>query len=164
MIWIRHFQKAIIKYFEEAIYNKFFKNLLWIFILGILLLLLSIIIERVRKKNLENYPTASITKREFWGENFISVTSEDNSNYSVVSKGNISYNPCRANVGSLGINVGEENLAVTSAYTVFWMISDDYLPEYVYLQITKNNEIINRSSGTVRQSLNKDDFLNIQYQ
>ncbi|GAB7391664.1 N-6 DNA methylase [Lactococcus petauri] len=133
------------------------------------------IIERVRKKNLENYPTASITKREFWGmpngeefwgENFISVTSEDNSNYSVVSKGNISYNPSRANVGSFGINVGEENLAVTSAYPVFQMISDDYLPEYVYLQITKNNEIINeiinRSSGTVRQSLNKDDFLNIQ--
>lgn len=106
------------------------------------------------------------TGEEFWGENFVSVTSEDNTNYSVVSHGNISYNPSRANVGSFGINVGESSVAVTSAYPVFQIISEDYLPEYIYLQITKNpeiiNEIINRSSGTVRQSLNKEDFLNIQ--
>lgn len=133
------------------------------------------VIERVRTINRENYPTASITKsefwgmptgEEFWGENFVSVTSEDNTNYSVVSHGNISYNPSRANVGSFGINVGESSVAVTSAYPVFQIISEDYLPEYIYLQITKNpeiiNEIINRSSGTVRQSLNKEDFLNIQ--
>lgn len=133
------------------------------------------IIEHTRIKNSEKYPTASITKKEFWGmpigeefwgENFISVTSADNSNYSAVSKGNISYNPSRANVGSFGINVGETPLSVTSAYPVFKVISEDYLPEYIYLQITKNpdiiSEVINRSSGTVRQSLNKEDFLNIQ--
>lgn len=136
------------------------------------------VLKEVREKNKNRYPTASITNTEFWGmplgeelwgENFFSVTSDDNVSYTEVKPGDISYNPSRANVGSFGINVSDYCVAVSSAYPVY-RIKDDmtskFLPEYIYLQIKFNsnivNEIIDRSYGTVRQSLHKEDFLKLQ--
>ncbi|MCL1935854.1 MAG: N-6 DNA methylase [Defluviitaleaceae bacterium] len=133
------------------------------------------ILNRVRIHNTNMYETASITKQEFWGmpigndfwgENFISVTSADTSNYNVVNPKCISFNPARANIGSFGINIGNKPLSVTNAYPVFEIKNKKFLPEYIYLLLRKNNDILeeiaNRCYGTVRQSLSPEDFLKIQ--
>lgn len=136
------------------------------------------ILEPIKEKNVEQYPTASITKSEFWGMplgkdlwgiNFISVTSEDNSNYNVVRKHNISFNPARANIGSFGICLSDNPVAVTSAYPVFKVKEDlrgKYIPEYKYLQLRHNPEVLEdiaeRAYGTIRQSLSQKEFIKIQ--
>ncbi len=136
------------------------------------------ILEPIKEKNVEQYPTASITKSEFWGMplgkdlwgiNFISVTSEDNSNYNVVRKHNISFNPARANIGSFGICLSDNPVAVTSAYPVFKVKEDlrgKYIPEYIYLQLRHNPEVLEdiaeRAYGTIRQSLSQKEFIKIQ--
>ncbi|WP_297942775.1 type I restriction-modification system subunit M/S [uncultured Campylobacter sp.] len=136
------------------------------------------IMERIREKNSDRFPTASITNSEFWGmplgeelwgENFISVTSEDNSDYSVVRKNDISFNPARANIRSFGLCKSESPVAVSSAYPVFRLKEEytgKYLAEYVYLQIKHNPEVLEdiaeRAYGTIRQSLSKDEFKKVQ--
>ncbi|ASE37321.1 restriction endonuclease subunit S [Staphylococcus pettenkoferi] len=136
------------------------------------------VMERTKQKNTYRYPTASITNSEFWGmplgkklwgENFVSVTSQDNVEYSVVNKNEISFNPARANIGSFGINLSDQSLAVTSAYPVYKIKpqkKDEFLPEYIYLQIRHNPEvkedIAERAYGTIRQSLSKDEFEKVQ--
>lgn len=136
------------------------------------------VLEPIKEKNVEQYPTASITKSEFWGMplgkdlwgiNFISVTSEDNSNYNVVRKHNISFNPARANIGSFGICLSDNPVAVTSAYPVFKVKEDlrgKYIPEYIYLQLRHNPEVLEdiaeRAYGTIRQSLSQKEFIKIQ--
>lgn len=136
------------------------------------------IMERIRETNSDRFPTASITNSEFWGmplgeelwgENFISVTSEDNSNYSVVRKNDISFNPARANIRSFGLCKSESPVAVSSAYPVFRLKEEytgKYLAEYVYLQIKHNPEVLEdiaeRAYGTIRQSLSKDEFKKVQ--
>lgn len=83
------------------------------------------ILERVKEKNNDGYETASITNSEIWGmplgsylwgENFYSVTSADNIDYTVVDKKHIIFNPARANIGSFGINISKNKLSVSSAY------------------------------------------------
>lgn len=133
------------------------------------------ITERVKLKNTLQHPTATINNTsfwgvdlgaEYWGENFISVTSDSNVDYNVLSEKEICFNPSRANVGSFGINMSDKKVSVSSAYPVYKIISKDYLPEYVYLQIMHNAEvkedIITRCFGTVRQSLGVNDFGKIQ--
>ena len=133
------------------------------------------ILERVNEKNTLQYPTATINNTsfwgvdlgfEYWGDNFISVTSDSNVSYSVLSDKHISYNPSRVNVGSIGINMSGKKLSVSSAYPVYRVKDTNFLPEYIYLQLTHNSEvkedIITRCFGTVRQSLGVDDFKKIQ--
>lgn len=136
------------------------------------------IMERVREKNIYRFQTASITNSEFWGmplgeelwgENFISVTSEDNSDYSVVRKFDISFNPARANIRSFGLCKSDKPVAVSSAYPVFRLKQEyigKYLPEYIYLQIRHNPDVLEdiaeRAYGTIRQSLSKDEFGKVQ--
>lgn len=136
------------------------------------------VLEEIKEKNVEHNPTASITNSEFWGmplgeelwgENFFSVTSDDNGDYNVVKPGYISFNPSRANVGSFGINVSNTNVAVSKAYPVFKIkeeMKGKFLPEYIFLEIRHNKyvkeDISVRSYGTVRQALHKEDFLKLQ--
>ncbi len=133
------------------------------------------ITKRVRVKNTLQYPTATINNTSFWGvdlgadywgKNFISVTSDSNVNYSVLSPKEICFNPSRVNVGSFGINMFDNKVSVSSAYPVYKVTSKDFLPEYIYLQMMHNTEvkedIITRCFGTVRQSLGVDDFGKIQ--
>lgn len=136
------------------------------------------ILERVKEKNSDGYETASITNSEIWGmplgsdlwgENFYSVTSADNISYSIVDKKYISFNPARANIGSFGINMSNNKLSVSSAYPVFRVKQEkikEYLPEYVFLEIKYNQEVIDdineRAYGTIRQSLSVTDFLKLQ--
>ena len=119
------------------------------------------------------YETVTITKHDFygiisgeayWGDSFMSVTSETNQDYKVVNKKSIAYNPSRANTGSLGINLTNKPVAVSKMYVTFKVINDDFLPEYIYLCLKSQEGIQNikdRSFGSVRQSLRFDDLCTI---
>lgn len=132
------------------------------------------IIEEVSEKNIDGlYETITITNKEFygiktgaeyWGENFDSVTSDNNFNYKIIKKNEISFNPYRANIGSFGINIQDVPFAVSNAYPVFKIKSPNYLPEYVYLYLKSKEgmeEIKVRSFGSVRQTLRMDDLKEI---
>lgn len=136
-------------------------------------ILLKSIIKEERIKNTDLYETATVTKHnfygilsgeEYWGDSFMSVTSETNEDYKVVNYKSIAYNPSRANTGSLSINLTKKNLAVSKMYVTFKIIDDRFLPEYVYLCLKSQEGIQNikdRSFGSVRQSLRFDDLCTI---
>jgi len=136
-------------------------------------ILLKDLVEEERVKNSDLYETVTITKHDFygiisgeayWGDSFMSVTSETNEDYKVVNKKSIAYNPSRANTGSLGINLTNKPVAVSKMYVTFKVINDDFLPEYIYLCLKSQEGIQNikdRSFGSVRQSLRFDDLCTI---
>ncbi|MBS9779579.1 MAG: N-6 DNA methylase [Moraxellaceae bacterium] len=135
--------------------------------------LLKDILQEERIKNMELYETATVTKHHFWGilsgedywgDNFVSVTSETNETYKVVNCKSLAYNPSRANTGSLSINLTKNKLAVSKMYVTFKVIDDDFLPEYVFLYLKSKEgiqSIRDRSFGSVRQSLRFDDLCTI---
>jgi hypothetical protein len=135
--------------------------------------LLKDILKEERIKNTDLYETATVTKHDFfgilsgekyWGDSFISVTSESNEDYKVVNLKSLSYNPARANTGSLSINLTERKLAVSKMYVTFKVINPNFLPEYVYLCLKSKEglqNIIDRSFGSVRQTLRFEDLCTI---
>lgn len=135
--------------------------------------LLKTILEEERIKNTDLYETATVTKHDFfgilsgekyWGKSFVSVTSESNEDYKVVNCKSLSYNPARANTGSLSINLTGKKLAVSKMYVTFKVINPDYLPEYVYLCLKSKEGLQNirdRSFGSVRQTLRFEDLCTI---
>ena len=136
-------------------------------------IILKDIIEEERIPNSALYKTATVTKKDFWGivsgeeywgESFMSVTSETNEDYKVVNEKSIAYNPSRANIGSLAINQTGKKVAVSKMYVTFKISNLEFLPEYVYLCLIKKEgiqNIIDRSFGSVRQSLRFDDLCTI---
>jgi type I restriction enzyme M protein len=136
-------------------------------------ILLKEILKEERIKNIDLHETATVTKHDFfgilsgekyWGDSFISVTSESNEDYKVVNIKSLSYNPARANTGSLSINLTERKLAVSKMYVTFKVTNPKYLPEYVYLCLKSKEglqNIIDRSFGSVRQTLRFEDLCTI---
>jgi len=136
-------------------------------------ILLKKILKEERIKNTDLHETATVTKHDFfgilsgekyWGDSFISVTSESNEDYKVVNFKSLSYNPARANTGSLSINLTEKKLAVSKMYVTFKVIDPNFLPEYVYLCLKSKEglqNIIDRSFGSVRQTLRFEDLCTI---
>jgi len=136
-------------------------------------ILLKDLLEEERVKNTPLYETVTVTKHDFfgiisgeayWGDSFMSVTSETNEDYKVVHKKSIAYNPSRANTGSLSINLTKKNVAVSKMYITFKVINENFLPEYIYLCLKSQEGIQNikdRSFGSVRQSLRFDDLCTI---
>lgn len=136
-------------------------------------ILLKEILEEERLLNSGLHKTVTITKHDFygiidgedyWGDSFMSVTSETNEDYKIVNKKSIAYNPSRANTGSLGINLTNEVVAVSKMYVTFNIKNKDFLPEYVFLYLKSKEGIQNikdRSFGSVRQSLRFDDLCTI---
>jgi type I restriction enzyme M protein len=134
---------------------------------------LSEVVQEEKIKNTKLYETATITNKEFfgivdgenyWGENFVSVTSDTNDDYKVVNKKSFAYNPSRANVGSIAINVTDKEVAVSKMYVTFKVVNKNFLPEYVYLYLKSPEgiqEIKDRSFGSVRQALRFDDLCTI---
>lgn len=135
---------------------------------------LSDIIQETNIKNSNNAPTITITNSEYfgistgadyWGDNFVSVTSADNKDYKVIRRNELAYNPSRIRIGSIGINIGNKDLAVSKMYKTFKIVNKEYLPEYIFLLFRKNQDFImelqDRSFGTVRQTLSFDDLANI---
>ena len=99
--------------------------------------LLKKILKEERIKNIDLHETATVTKHDFfgilsgekyWGDSFISVTSETNEDYKVVNFKSLSYNPARANTGSLSINLTEKKLAVSKMYVTFKVIDPNFYP------------------------------------
>ena len=135
--------------------------------------LLKEVLQEERIKNTELHETATVTKHnfygilsgeEYWGDSFMSVTSETNEDYKVVNYKSIAYNPSRANTGSLSINLTKNKLAVSKMYVTFKVIDEKFLPEYVYLCLKSQEgmqSIKDRSFGSVRQSLRFDDLCTI---
>ncbi|MDR0630721.1 MAG: N-6 DNA methylase [Holosporales bacterium] len=136
-------------------------------------ILLRKILKEERIKNTDLYETATVTKHDFfgilsgekyWGESFVSVTSESNEDYKVVNYKSLSYNPARANTGSLSINLMENKLAVSKMYVTFKVTDSRFLPEYVYLCLKSKEGLQNirdRSFGSVRQTLRFEDLCTI---
>jgi type I restriction enzyme M protein len=136
-------------------------------------ILLKEILKEERIKNTELFETATVTKHDFfgilsgedyWGDSFMSVTSETNEDYKVVNHKSIAYNPSRANTGSLSINITNKKLAVSKMYVTFKVTDTRFLPEYVFLCLRSKDGIQNikdRSFGSVRQSLRFDDLCTI---
>jgi type I restriction enzyme M protein len=136
-------------------------------------ILLRDLLEEERIPNYDLYETVTITKYDFygivsgesyWGDSFMSVTSETNEDYKVVNKKSIAYNPSRANTGSLGINLTNKKVAVSKMYVTFRVIDENFLPEYIFLCLKSPEGIQNikdRSFGSVRQSLRYDDLCTI---
>lgn len=136
-------------------------------------ILLKNILKEERIKNIDLHETATVTKHDFfgilsgekyWGDSFMSVTSETNEDYKVVNYKSLSYNPSRANTGSLSINLTEKKLAVSKMYVTFKVIDPNFLPEYVYLCLKSQEgiqNIIDRSFGSVRQTLRFEDLCTI---
>lgn len=135
--------------------------------------LLKEILKEETIKNTKLYRTATVTKHSFygilsgndyWGDSFISVTSENNDDYKVVNHKSFAYNPSRANTGSLSINLTNEILAVSKMYVTFKVVDPRFLPEYVYLCLKSKDciqSIKDRSFGSVRQALRFDDLCTI---
>jgi type I restriction enzyme S subunit len=91
------------------------------------------------------------------------VASEDISNYKLVSKDNIAYNPSRINVGSIAIYNEEECGIVSPMYVVF--SCHDISPKLILLLLeTKRGryEIQSYLSGSVRNSLSFSDLCEIE--
>ncbi|GHT35063.1 hypothetical protein FACS189434_12280 [Bacteroidia bacterium] len=136
-------------------------------------ILLKSILKEERISNIELYETATVTKHDFfgilsgekyWGDSFVSVTSESNENYKVVNNKSLAYNPARANTGSLSINLTGNKLAVSRMYVTFKVTDTRFLPEYVYLCLKSEEglqNIIDRSFGSVRQTLRFEDLCTI---
>lgn len=136
-------------------------------------ILLKDIIREVNEKNTLEAPTATISNKHylgienphnFWGDNFDSVTSSSNEDYKLIRKNIIAYNPSRANVGSIGINIYDNPVAVSKMYKTFEVFNEDFLPEYIYILLRSKDileEIKIRSFGAVRQTLDIDDLKTI---
>lgn len=94
------------------------------------------------------------------------VYSKDISNYIVVREGSFAYNPARINIGSIGINDLSITGCVSPVYVVF-DVDTDYQSffEFYFKTTTFRAETTLRASGSVRQSLNYNDFalIGIQY-
>lgn len=91
------------------------------------------------------------------------VYSKNIGNYIVVKPNEFAYNPARINIGSLGINDFEFSGCVSPVYTVFRSE-----PEYhnflscFFKTPNFQEEVRIRASGSVRQSLNYNEFSQIQ--
>ena len=131
------------------------------------------ILEEENFRNAEGYETATVTKHDFWGilkgedywgANFVSVTSETTGNYKIVRPKSFAYNPSRANTGSLCLNLSGSPLAVSPMYVTFRVINKNFLSEYIFLYLKSKEgiqSIKDRSFGSVRQALRYDDLCTI---
>lgn len=91
------------------------------------------------------------------------VASEDLSNYKIVRKRNIAYNPSRINVGSIAIYEDEEPGIVSPMYVVF--SCSKIVPKFLLLLLETcrgKYEIKSYLSGSVRDSLSFEDLCEIE--
>lgn len=93
------------------------------------------------------------------------VASDDTSHYKIVPANGFAYNPSRINVGSIAFNNSEETGCVSPMYVVFRSKNEKILhPSYLYWLMQSDNlkeQIRYYAFGSVRQTLNFDDFCNM---
>ena len=114
----------------------------------------------LRNKTQKNIPVYSVTNSHGFvpSTDYFSkeVYSKDLSNYKIVSRGMIAYNPSRVNVGSLAVQNAEDKVIVSPLYVVFSVDESELMPEYVsyFLHSERGiKEIVAHTSGSVRDSL-----------
>ena len=93
------------------------------------------------------------------------VYSKDLSNYKIVKRGMIAYNPSRVNVGSLAVQNAEDQVIVSPLYVVFSVDETQLLPEYICYFLHSDlgmKEISAHTSGSVRDSLKFSALQNIE--
>lgn len=112
------------------------------------------------KNNFKVLSALNIGKLTFSEEYFTKqVFSKDTKNYIVVEPDDFAYNPARINIGSIGINDTGVVGCVSPVYVVF-RAEENYsyfLNMFIKSERFKQEAIL-RASGSVRQSLNYDDF------
>ena len=87
------------------------------------------------------------------------VYSKDIKKYLLVREGDFAYNPARINIGSIGLNDFGYEGCVSPVYVVV-RVNANYRAFFRFYFKTKTfaEECLSRGSGSVRQSLNYDDF------
>jgi type I restriction enzyme S subunit len=95
------------------------------------------------------------------------VASIDTSNYKIVSKGDVAYNPSRINVGSIAILKNHQVGIVSPMYTVFSLnfklITSRFFESIINTH--KFSQLVKQScSGSVRDSLHFDNLSEFQFQ
>jgi len=115
----------------------------------------------VSDRNKENLPLTvlSVTKslgfvnsKEFFSKE---VYSKKLTNYKIVHKGNLAYNPSRINVGSISLLENIDSGLVSPLYVVF-KPTEEFNPKFILLYLKSKrglNYIRNLTSGSVRDSL-----------
>ena len=91
------------------------------------------------------------------------VFSKNINNYILVEPLDFAYNPARVNIGSIGINEFSFIGCVSPVYVVFRVESsyEYYFKEFIRTEYFRQ-QAITRSSGSVRQSMNYNDFALIE--
>ena len=96
------------------------------------------------------------------------VASKDLSNYTVVTEGDIAYNPSRINVGSIALKEAGSQTSVISPLYVAFRVKDDMLsPQFLmnWLNTTKfDRQRSNASEGGVRDTLSYGSFSKFKIQ
>ena len=93
------------------------------------------------------------------------VYSKDLTNYKIVKRGMIAYNPSRVNVGSLAVQNAEEQVIVSPLYVVISVDETQLLPEYLCYFLHSDiglKEIAAHTAGSVRDSLKFSALQNIE--
>jgi type I restriction enzyme M protein len=111
----------------------------------------------------DEFPILGVTNKEGVYLNFIEKGETFNQPYKKVKYGELTYNPYRVNVGSIGL-VDEEfdNFYISPAYIVFGIKeekTEELLKEYLYLVLSSDwfNPLLRAAtSGSVRQNLTFD--------
>lgn len=87
------------------------------------------------------------------------VFSKDTSKYLYVPKKAFAYNPARINIGSIGLNDYDFDGCVSPVYVVFG-VEEKYLSFFRFYFRTQSfkSNVKSLASGSVRQTLNYDDF------
>ena len=93
------------------------------------------------------------------------VFSKDLSNYKIVKRGMLAYNPSRINVGSVACLQNEEEVIVSPLYVVVKVDEARLLAEYLDLFLHSDialRQIKSLTSGSVRDSLKYDAFARLE--
>lgn len=134
-------------------------------------ILLGHLIEECKLRNDKNAKVWSITNKNggsfIWQEEQFNerVASDSTQNYKIVLPNFFAYSPPRINVGSIAFNASTDIGCVSPMYVVFKISSEIRLnPKYLYWLFQGEqfkNQIKNFSFGSVRQTLNFQDFCKI---
>nr|WP_253308331.1 N-6 DNA methylase [Rickettsia endosymbiont of Ceutorhynchus assimilis] len=128
-------------------------------------------IEEIIVRNHINAPVWSVTNKS--GGSFIpqnevfkeKVASDNTENYKLVKYNYFAYSPPRINVGSIALNLSKQIGCVSPIYAVFKVRDESKLnTKYFYWLLQSQqfkNQINSFAFGSVRQTLNFDDFCRI---
>ena len=128
-----------------------------------------VILNKNKNKSNHHYDVATISnkfgfirQKEYFGDK-TNVASEDKKNYYIIERKSFGFNPARINVGSFGYYNKNEKLLISPIYVSFKInneiFHDEIIEAYSKTYFFKQN-IAKWQTGSVRKSINANDFLN----